>query len=66
MLVQEAGGKIHLLPAWPANWDTDFKLHLEGKTVLTATVKDGKLQKWDILPASRKQDVVVHAPQARP
>ena len=28
MLVQEAGGKILLLPAWPADWDADFKLHL--------------------------------------
>lgn len=66
MLVQEAGGKIHLLPAWPANWDADFKFHLEGKTVLTGTVKDGKLQKWDIQPASRRQDVVLHKPQAVP
>ena len=28
MLVQEAGDKIHLLPAWPADWDADFQLHL--------------------------------------
>ena len=28
MLVQEAGDKILLLPAWPADWDADFKLHL--------------------------------------
>ena len=28
MLVQEAGDKILLLPAWPADWDVDFKLRL--------------------------------------
>ena len=43
MLVQEGHGKIYLLPAWPAEWDVDFKLHLEGGVVLTGTVKDGKL-----------------------
>jgi hypothetical protein len=63
MLVQEGGDKIHLLPAWPAEWDVDFKLHLQGGVVLTGTVKDGKLEKWDITPASRKADVVVHEPQ---
>jgi len=28
MLVQEAGSKILLLPAWPGDWDADFKLHV--------------------------------------
>jgi hypothetical protein len=63
MLVQEGNGKIYLLPAWPAEWDVDFKLHLEGGTVLTGTVKDGKLLTWDCTPAARKADVVVCQPQ---
>ena len=74
MLVQEgtgspsphgsaAPGKIHLLPAWPSTWDVDFKFHLERRTVITGTVKDGVLLKWDVQPASRRKDVVVHEPQ---
>jgi hypothetical protein len=63
MLVQEAGDKILLLPAWPADWDVDFKLHLARQTVLGGTVKDGKLVAWDIQPASRKNDVTVCQPQ---
>jgi len=63
MLVQEAGEKILLLPAWPANWDVDFKLHLSQRTVLSGTVKNGKLAAWDIQPASRKKDVQVGQPQ---
>ena len=63
MLVQEANGKILLLPAWPSDWDADFKLCLTGKAVISGTVKDGKLTDWDIQPASRRQDVVVHQPQ---
>jgi alpha-L-fucosidase 2 len=63
MLVQEAGDKILLLPAWPANWDADFKLHLSGRTVVTGTVKDGKLVRWDLQPVTRKSQVIVGQPQ---
>jgi len=63
MLVQEAADKILLLPAWPADWDADFKLHLARRTVIRGTVKDGKLTTWDIEPSSRKNDVVVCRPQ---
>ena len=66
MLVQESGGKIHLLPAWPGNWDVDFKLHLSRGAVLTGTVKDSKLAAWDIQPASRKADVAVYPLQPAP
>lgn len=66
MLVQEAGANILLLPAWPACWDADFKLHLSGQTVITGTVKEGHLQGWDIRPSSRRQDVVVCQTQKLP
>ena len=65
MLVQEAPGKILLLPAWPANWDADFKLHLSGGAVISGTVKDGKLIRWDIAPSTRKSEVVVCQPQTK-
>ena len=63
MLVQEAGDTILLLPAWPADWDADFKLHLMRGAVVTGAVTNGKLTAWDIQPASRKKDVVVCPPQ---
>jgi hypothetical protein len=63
MLVQEGGGKIYLLPAWPVNWDVDFKLHLSGNAVVSGCVKDGKLQSWEIQPSARRGDVVVGVPQ---
>jgi len=66
MLVQEAAGKILLLPAWPAVWDADFKLHLEKKTTISGKVVDGKLTEWSIVPESRRKDVVVHKPQTDP
>ena len=63
MLVQENGDKILLLPAWPANWDTDFKLHLSNKTIIKGKVTNGKLEEWSIEPASRKNDVIIYKTQ---
>ena len=63
MLVQEANGKILLLPAWPADWNVDFKLHLEKNTVIRGKVVDGKLTEWTITPSTRRKDVVVYEPQ---
>ena len=59
MLVQEADGKILLLPAWPDKWDVDFKLHVSGNATITGIVKDGKLLRWEITPETRKNDVIV-------
>jgi len=66
MLVQEAGDKILLLPAWPADWDVDFKLHVTGSAFIRGQVTDGKLIDWTIEPATRKKDVVVYQPQRVP
>jgi len=66
MLVQQVGDKILLLPAWPADWDVDFKLHLAKNTVISGKVVDGKLTQWNVEPAQRRNDVVVHKPQPAP
>jgi len=66
MLVQEAGDKILLLPAWPADWDADFKLHLAKETVISGKVVGGKLTDWNIEPTARKDDVTVYQPQPVP
>jgi hypothetical protein len=63
MLVQEAGDKVLLLPAWPADWDADFKLHLTHGGLISGTVKNGKLLAWDIQPSARRKNVVLYQPQ---
>ena len=59
MLLQEADGKIYLLPAWPMDWEVDFKLHAPQQTVVEGSVRKGKLVAWRITPESRKKDVIV-------
>ncbi len=53
------GGNILLLPAWPEEWDVDFRLHAPLQTVVEGRVRDGKLVGWSITPDERKQDVIL-------
>ena len=60
LLAPEPGssGKLHLFPAWPADWDVDFKLHAPGQTLVEASLKDGKLVSLKVTPESREKDIV--------
>jgi alpha-L-fucosidase 2 len=57
MLIQEVPGKILLLPAWPKEWDVNFKLHAMQNTTIEGSVKDGKLISFKVTPESRRKDV---------
>jgi len=59
MLVQYDGDKILLFPAWPKDWDVDFKLYVPGNTSLEVKLKNGKIELLDVSPSSRKKNVVV-------
>jgi len=58
MLVQADDGKIRLLPAWPKDWDVEFKLHAPQQTIVQGRFKNGQLVDLQITPESRRQDVV--------
>ncbi len=60
LLAPEPGsnGKLHLFPAWPVEWDVDFKLHAPGQTLVEASLKGGKLVSLKVTPESRKKDIV--------
>ena len=58
MLMQCEDKKILLLPAWPKDWDVDFKLNAPDKTTIKGSYKNGKL-KYEVKPRSRRKDVVV-------
>ena len=59
MLMQCDGAKIRLLPAWPADWNADFKLHAPQNTVVEASVRAGKLQRLRVTPSLRRSDVEI-------
>ncbi len=59
MLMQTPGKHIYLLPAWPTDWDCNFKLHAPFNTIVQGKVRQGKLVDCRVTPASRMADVVV-------
>ena len=58
MLLQAEGREIRVLPAWPAGWDADFKLHAPANTVVDGRVRGGKLVKLAVTPRSRRAELV--------
>jgi len=63
MLLQAEGAKMILFPAWPKEWDVEFKLHAPMNTTVEGVYREGKLQQLEVTPASRKKDLVKMTPQ---
>ncbi|HTV42137.1 MAG TPA: DUF5703 domain-containing protein [Candidatus Sulfotelmatobacter sp.] len=59
MLMQCEGRQILLLPAWPADWTADFKLHASYQTTVEGRVENGHILNLIVTPSSRKRDVVI-------
>ncbi|WP_439484188.1 DUF5703 domain-containing protein [Cyclobacterium plantarum] len=58
MLMQTIGDRIVLFPAWPKDWDVDFKLHAPGNTLIECSLKGGEIARLEVTPESRKKDVL--------
>jgi len=63
MLLQAEGAKMILFPAWPKEWDVEFKLHAPMNTTVEGVYREGKLQQLEVTPASRAKDLVKMTPQ---
>jgi hypothetical protein len=59
MLMQTEGRRILLLPAWPADWTAEFKLHAPLQTTVEGRVEAGKIVRLKVTPESRRKDVEV-------
>ena len=59
MLMQTDGKKIILLPAWPKEWNADFKLHAPYNTTLEGRVVNGEVIDLKVTPESRQKDVII-------
>ncbi len=59
MLMQTDGKRIFLLPAWPRDWDADFRLHAPYRTVVSGRVEKGRVVKLDVQPPARRGDVQI-------
>ncbi len=52
-------GRIRLLPAWPKQWDVDFKLHAPSQTIVEGEVRSGRMIYLEVIPKERRNDVVL-------
>lgn len=60
MLMQTKGVKIYLLPAWPDDWNCNFKLHAPYNTIVEGSVENGEIKTLRVTPESRKKDIIMH------
>jgi hypothetical protein len=51
--------KIYLFPAWPKEWNVEFKLHAPYNTTIEGEFRDGKIEVLNVTPSSRKEDVII-------
>ena len=62
-ILQEAGGKFHLMPTWPSRWDVTFKLHQFYRTVMEGAY-DAATNELTLTVQSAKElsaeDIVLH------
>lgn len=55
MLVQEVNGDIQVLPAWPKDWNVEFKLHAPQRTVVEGHFQDGQWKHLDMTKNTGKK-----------
>lgn len=51
-------GPLRVFPAWPRDWDVDFKLHGPDRTTVRGVYQAGRLRRLDVEPADRRGDVL--------
>lgn len=51
--------KIYLTPAWPPDWNSDFKLHAPYNTIIRGKIINGKVRLLDVTPSFRKKDIII-------
>ena len=57
MLLDSAGDKIFLMPAWPKDWDVSFKLLAPRQTTIECVYRHGKIEKLNVTPTARQKDI---------
>ena len=57
MLVQYEDHRILMFPAWPQEWDADFKVHLPYGTTIEGVLKDGVVESLTVTPEHRTADL---------
>ncbi|MCP4642696.1 MAG: hypothetical protein GY851_19780, partial [bacterium] len=63
MLLQNQGRRMILFPAWPVDWNVEFKLHAAHNTTVQGVYRDGIVKELVVTPAEREADLLMLLPQ---
>ena len=66
MLLQPFVGKLMVFPAWPKDWNVDFKLNAPNHTTVQGSFRDGKTVGIEVDPPARQADVIDMSTQPEP
>lgn len=56
MLLQYDGDEIYLFPAWPKDWDVEFKLKAPKNTSIEGSLKNREISRLKVIPTEREKD----------
>ena len=59
MIMQTDNKKIIITPAWPKDWDAQFKLNAPYNTIVEAKVANGEVVELKVTPSERQKDVII-------
>jgi len=59
MLMQTYDDRILLLPAWPQDWNVEFRLHAPKQTTVEIKAVNGRVEKLEVTPKYRENDVEI-------
>jgi hypothetical protein len=51
--------KLYLFPAWPKEWNVEFKLHAPYKTTIEGKLHNGKIESLSVFPEEREIDIIL-------
>lgn len=66
MLLQGDEKRLALLPAWPEDWDVEFKLHAPGNTVVECAFRQGRLERLQVTPDEPLKDISIRGAACTP
>lgn len=59
MALQADNGTLAVLPAWPQDWDVEFRLHAPGGTVVECRRQQGRIEQVTVSPEERRDRLIL-------
>ncbi|WP_298477092.1 DUF5703 domain-containing protein [uncultured Maribacter sp.] len=58
--ISNQGKDLRILPAWPQEWNVQFKLHAPNNTTVECALLNKKIQTLTVMPEYREKDIIIN------